>query len=156
MTVQFIEAKLNGDHTLFSSHSSELLEYGWKGSCSNLPAAYLTGLLCGLKAKNNGVERAVLDIGLRRSSKGARVFGVLKGALDAGIEISHDSLILPSDDRVNGLHIAEYANLLSSTPEIFERRFSKYLSQNLDPRKISDHLLDVKNNIVSSFGDVNT
>jgi len=155
MIVQFIEARIDGDHTLVSSHSSELLKsYGWKGSCSNLPAAYLTGFLCGLKAINSEVKSAVLDIGLRRSSKGARVFAVLKGALDAGVEVPNDPIVLPDDERVAGQHLVEYANLLFSSPEIYERRFSKYLSQNLDPRKITDHFFNVKNNIISSFKDV--
>jgi large subunit ribosomal protein L5e len=32
---------------------------------------------------------AVLDVGLRRTTTGARVFGALKGAVDAGIFIPH-------------------------------------------------------------------
>jgi large subunit ribosomal protein L5e len=32
---------------------------------------------------------AVLDVGLRRTTTGARVFGALKGAVDAGLYIPH-------------------------------------------------------------------
>jgi large subunit ribosomal protein L18 len=80
----------------------------------------------------------------------------LKGALDAGVEVPNDPIVIPDDERVAGQHLVEYANLLSSSPEIYERRFSKYLSQNLDPRKITDHFFNVKNNIISSFKDVKT
>ena len=40
--------------------------------------------------------KAILDIGLARATTGARVFGVLKGALDVGIDIHH------SENRFHG------------------------------------------------------
>jgi large subunit ribosomal protein L18 len=53
--VQVVVAKPHGDEVLVSAHSRELLKnYGWKAPRGNLPAAYLTGLLCGLKAKARG------------------------------------------------------------------------------------------------------
>src|SRR5512136_1398260 len=56
---QIVSAKPNGDIVLASAHSRELVnKYGWKGATGNVPAAYLTGLLCGLKAKKNGVSEA--------------------------------------------------------------------------------------------------
>ena len=76
IVAQFIVAKPGGDEISVSAHSRELLKkYGWKGSRGNLPAAYLSGFLCGLRAKALGVEEAILDMGLHPPSKGARVFG---------------------------------------------------------------------------------
>ena len=36
-----------------------------------------------------GAFRANLDIGLARTTTGARIFGVMKGAVDGGIEVPH-------------------------------------------------------------------
>lgn len=33
--------------------------------------------------------RAVLDVGLYRTTTGARIFGALKGAVDGGLDIPH-------------------------------------------------------------------
>ena len=49
-TVQITMAKLNGDEVLAAANSRELLKnYSWKAPTGNVPAAYLTGLLCGSK-----------------------------------------------------------------------------------------------------------
>lgn len=36
-----------------------------------------------------GAFRAFLDVGLARTTTGARVFGALKGAVDGGLDIPH-------------------------------------------------------------------
>jgi len=46
-----IDYNKNGDITKVSSHSENLKKLGWNYSTGNLPAAYLTGLLLGKKAK---------------------------------------------------------------------------------------------------------
>ncbi|UCE75163.1 MAG: 50S ribosomal protein L18, partial [Methanomassiliicoccales archaeon] len=84
-----------------------LEKFGWKGSTSNLPAAYLTGYLAGKRAKSAGVEKAVLDIGLNTPTRGSRIFASLKGLLDAGIDIPHNEEIIPSEERIYGAHINE-------------------------------------------------
>jgi large subunit ribosomal protein L18 len=87
--------------------TKELVRLGWSPATGNLPAAYLTGLLAGKRAKAKGIESAVLDIGLNSPTKGSRVFACLKGLLDAGIEIPHDEEVLPSADRLEGKHLGE-------------------------------------------------
>ncbi|MEM0489452.1 MAG: 50S ribosomal protein L18, partial [Candidatus Bathyarchaeia archaeon] len=84
---QIIVAKPHGDEVIVSAHSRELIKYGWRAPRGNVPAAYLTGFLCALKAKSMGVKEALLDIGLHTPSKGSRVFAALKGAIDAGLAI---------------------------------------------------------------------
>ncbi|MBE3115768.1 50S ribosomal protein L18, partial [Candidatus Bathyarchaeota archaeon] len=75
--VQIILAKVAGDEVLAAANSQELTKlFGWKAPTGNIPAAYLTGLLCGLKAKSKGVKEAILDIGLIAPSKGAKVFAM--------------------------------------------------------------------------------
>ena len=105
MRVQVIKAEKQGDITLASSHSSELKKYGWTKSMSNTPAAYLTGYLCGIRAKKAGIKKAVLDIGIQRVIPGSTLFAALKGAIDAGVEIPHNETILPPEERRKGAHI---------------------------------------------------
>jgi large subunit ribosomal protein L18 len=75
-----------------------------------MPAAYLTGLLAGLRAIEAGVEEAVLDIGLNSPTPGSKVFAVQEGAIDAGLEIPHNDDVLAAWERTRGEHIAEYAD----------------------------------------------
>src|SRR5512136_174067 len=106
--IQLVTAEMEGDKTLVAANSAELEKYGYKGSTSNTPAAYLTGMLFAAKAKKAQYGSAILDIGLNRATPGARVFAALKGAVEAGLEIPHGEKILPSDERVRGAHIAAY------------------------------------------------
>jgi large subunit ribosomal protein L18 len=106
--IQLVTAEMDGDRTLVAANSSELTEFGFKGSLSSTPAAYLTGLLFAAKARKANYKAAVLDIGLNRATPGARVFAALKGAIDAGLEIPHGEEILPDEARVKGEHIVAY------------------------------------------------
>ena len=106
--VQLVTAEMDGDRTLVAANSAELEKYGYKGSTSSTPAAYLTGMLFAAKAKKAKQDSAILDIGLNRATPGARVFAALKGAVEAGLAIPHGEEILPSDERAKGAHIAAY------------------------------------------------
>jgi large subunit ribosomal protein L18 len=104
--VQFVDYSPQGDKILASAISNELAkEYGWKYSVATTPAAYLTGLLAGKRAKDNGIKQGVLDIGLYNPTIGSIVFAALKGILDAGVECPHDAEMLPKEDRINGTHL---------------------------------------------------
>jgi len=149
-SVQFVEARPQGDHIYAAAKSTELERLNWKYGGGNLPAAYLTGMLAGLRAIRKGLRKAILDIGLRRVSKGARIFGALKGAVDAGVEIPHDKGILPSDSRVKGEHIAAYAKQLSTDPERYRAQFSGYLSRRLKPDDLPSLFERVREKIASS------
>jgi len=148
---QIVIAKPAGDEVLVSAHSRELVEYGWKAPRGNLPAAYLTGLLCGLKAKAKGVDEAIFDIGLYPPSKGARVFAVLNGVLDAKVEVPHSEEKLPGEERLKGEHVAKYAESLSSNPEEYQSKFSKYLHQKVQPETLPKHVAQVKSGMMAAF-----
>jgi large subunit ribosomal protein L18 len=148
---QVIVAKPHGDEVLVSAHSRELKKYEWKVHAGNLPSAYLTGLLCGLKAKAKGVKEVILDIGLHSPSKGARVFAMLKGVLDAGVHVPHSEEKLPDEKRIEGEHIAQYAESLASNPEEYQSKFSKYLEQKLPPESLPKHFAKVKTKILAAF-----
>ncbi len=141
-----------GDITHVWASSDELRGFGWKASLKCTPAAYLTGLLVGLKALLKGIHEAIIDIGLHRPVKGCRLFAALKGALDAGLEIPHGEDIFPSEERIRGEHIAEYAKMLKEqNPDLFKVRFSKYLEAGLDPVDLPKHFEEVKNRILRYF-----
>jgi large subunit ribosomal protein L18 len=150
VVAQIIVAKPHGDEVLAAAHSKELKKYGWKAPTGNVPAAYLTGLLCGLKAKAKGVAEAVLDIGLVAPTKGAKVFAALSGVLDAGVEVPHDEEKLVKE-RTEGAHIAEYGKSLSEDSEVYAAKFSKYLAQKLSPEQVPEHFAKVKAEIIKSF-----
>lgn len=105
ITVQVVNYETKGDKVLVSAHSRELLKLGWKGRKRNLPAAYLTGLLCGKKAKEKNIENAILDMGLYTAVRGNVVYAALKGAADAGLNVPHDEAVMPPEDRLRGKHI---------------------------------------------------
>jgi len=151
--VQVINAKFEGDQVIASAFSKELRKKGWLGGSGNTPSAYLTGYLAGLKASKKGVKEAVLDLGLGSPTSGSRIFAALKGIIDAGVSVNHDKSILPSEERIRGEHIANYAKALSqSNPESYQKKFSDYLKKGLDPQRLPKHFSEVKEKASQSIG----
>ncbi len=145
IVTHIVEFDRKGDRTIAYAHSGELRKFGWPYSCKNTPAAYLTGLLCGLRALKKGIKGAILDIGLHTPSRGAKVFAAMKGAVDAGLQIPHSEEILPSEERIKGLHIAEYAKSLKNDSLIF----SQYYKLGADPKKIASVFEECKERIIA-------
>ena len=106
---QIVEYGHGGDKTFVQASSFDLKKLGWTGPTGNIPAAYLTGMLCAKRALDKKVKEAILDIGLYRNTKGNRLFAALKGAVDGGLVIPHSKEAFPSDDRISGKHIPEPA-----------------------------------------------
>ena len=126
VTCQIVYAKIQGDCVFAHASSRELPRYGIKHGLSNWTAAYATGLLVarralkklGLDEKYQGqVEpdgelvhteplgddeprpfKCYLDVGLKRTSTGSRVFGAMKGASDGGIFVPHNARRFPGYD----------------------------------------------------------
>jgi len=105
---QLVSPGPEGDITHAAASSEDLAEYGWEAPTANLPSAYLTGYLAGLRAVEAGLEEAVLDIGLNTATPGNKAFAVQEGAIDAGLEIPHNDSVLADWSRTRGEHIAEY------------------------------------------------
>jgi len=89
----------------------------------------LTGVLIGKRALEKGVKEAILDSGLYPSTKGSRIYAVVKGALDAGLKVPVGEEVLPSEDRIKGLHIANYLQKFKDLPEKFEELRKKLLGE---------------------------
>lgn len=149
---QVVVARPQGDEVVVGLDSRYLAKWGWKGDENNAAAAYLLGLALGYKALARGVRRAVLDIGLHRPVPRSRVFAVLKGTVDAGLEVPHSEDVLPDEDRIKGQHVAEYAEQLKGRSEDeYKLRFSRYLQRGLAPENLPRHFEDIKKKIENYF-----
>lgn len=96
--------------------------------------------------------RAVLDVGIRPTTTGARVFGVLKGASDGGIDIPHSEKRFPGynrdskeykpalhKDRIFGKHVSAYMNTIrEDDPEAYKEKFSKWVAAGITPEKVEE------------------
>ena len=148
ITVQVGEYDEKGDKIICSVSSRHLVKYGWKVGFSNLPSAYLTGLLIGKVVGEKKISEVVVDIGMHKSVKGAKVYAVVKGVQDAGIAIRCADDVFPAEDRLSGKHIQSYAQALSKDSEQYKKVFSDYLKNDFDPLKITENFTSVKNKIL--------
>ena len=147
-----VEYNKKGDVVKISVHSSSLKKFGWVYDTGNLPTAYLVGFLVGKRAKNAKFNGAIFDIGLNKPVKGCRIYAVLAGALDAGLNVPHSKDILPSKERVMGKHIMDYGGLLKKDDLMFKKQFGFYLKNNRDPSDIVKKFEEVKDNIDKEQG----
>ncbi len=143
--VQIVESKFGGDNVLISAFSKELAsKYGWSANSGNIPAAYLTGYLAGLRAKTKNIQDAIFDLGIFYHKN--RVLAACKGLIDTGLIIPYREEFFPEElkERIKGTHIENYAkNLKSNEPEKYEQIFSGYIKkQKLNPQKISQMFSD--------------
>ena len=151
--VQIVQSSLGGDIIIVSAFSKELKNrFNWKANTGNIPAAYLTGYLAGLRAKKNKISGVIFDLGIFYHRN--RLLAACKGIIDAGLEVPHsesffsDTLI----NRINGEHIEKYASILKKEdPEKYERIFSGYLKkEKINPLKFSQLISTTMKSIESN------
>ena len=124
---QVVSFTPTGDKTHVNVSSKQLSKLGWEYHAANTPAAYLTGYLAGKEALKQGVKEAVLDLGMQESS--SKLFAVLKGAADAGLQVPHDEAVLPNEDRISGEHISGLADKALSKSQFAMLKDKKALSK---------------------------
>ena len=105
IVLQIVESKDAQDKIIISSHSHELKKFGWDYNLGNIPSAYLTGFSFGKKALKNNINEVIIDLGLQKAIPKSRLYSAIKGCIDAGLQIPHDSKIFPSEERIKGKHI---------------------------------------------------
>jgi len=174
IVTQIVASKIKGDEVLCVAYAHELPNYGLKVGLTNYSAAYCTGLLCArrllakfkLDKKYTGNQKvdgtnylveepksgprpfkAYLDVGLQRTTTGARVFGALKGACDGGLFIPHsheegkrfpgykDGKYDPKQHRAKifGQHVASYMKLLKDTDQKkYATQFSQFIKEKIE------------------------
>jgi len=174
---QIAYARIEGDKIMCAAYAHELPRYGVKVGLHNYAAAYCTGLLVARRllqklkldaiyAGNeeiNGDEynvesedgqpgafRCYLDVGLARTTTGARVFGCLKGAVDGGLDIPHSTRRFPGydaeagefkaevhRDHIFGKHVADYmAALKEDDDEAYRRQFSGFIKAGVESEAV--------------------
>ncbi len=151
ITAQIISYESKGDIVKIGVNSVSLAKHGWNYTKKNLPASYLTGLLLAKTAKKEGYNgELVLDIGFQTIKKQGRIFAVLRGALDGGLQVSYgDETIFPEEDALQGKRIAQYAQKLKSEEkEVYSKQFSKYIANSSDPTKMPEIFLKVKGELL--------
>jgi len=136
---QIIKYETEGDKTVVSANSQDLKKLGWKYSTSNLPAAYLTGLLIGQKAKKKKINEVVVDFGVQKIIKGSRLYAVVKGVIDAGTKLPCSEDVLPSEERIKGENIVKY----SKQKIVNKTQFSK-----IKPDKMVEDFEKIKEKIM--------
>jgi len=184
VVTQIVYATIEGDRTFCQALSTELPRYGVSVGLTNYAAAYATGLLCarrcllqlGLDKTFVGVEecdaeefhieeeendrrpfKCLLDVGLKRTTHGSRIWGALKGAVDGGLHIPHSIKRFPGykppeekgaeeeydaeahKDRILGDHVATYmSELKEEDKEKYERQFAKYVKAGIESDDIEE------------------
>jgi len=172
VTCQIAYARLEGDVIVSAAYSHELPRYGVKVGLTNYAAAYCTGLLLARRTLQKfnldsiyegnteingelynvededdgpGAFRACLDVGLARTSTGAKVFAALKGAADGGLDIPHSEKRFPGydneskslnaevhRDHIFGKHVGNYmASLAEEDEEAYKKQFSRYIKHGI-------------------------
>jgi len=172
VTCQIAYARIEGDVILAAAYSHELPRYGVKVGLTNYASAYATGLLLarrllkklkldkvytGVKDANGaeynvedvdgqpGAFQCYLDVGLSRTSTGAKVFGAMKGAADGGLHIPHSVKRFPGYDtdkkeykadvhrkHIFGVNVATYMKALQGEDDdSYKRQFSKYIANGI-------------------------
>jgi len=176
---QIAYARLEGDYVVCQAYSHELPAFGVKVGLTNYAAAYCTGLLLarrvlqkfnldtvyeGNKNVNGelfcvedaddgpGAFRCCLDVGLARTSTGAKVFGAMKGAADGGLDIPHSEKRFPGYDNeekslnadvhrkhIMGTHVADYMrHLMEEDEEAYKRQFSRFIKLGVTPDSLEE------------------
>ncbi|QLG74017.1 hypothetical protein HG535_0F05290 [Zygotorulaspora mrakii] len=176
---QIVSSTITGDVVLAAAYSHELPKYGISHGLTNWAAAYATGLLIarralqklGLDETYKGVEevegeyelteavedgprpfKVFLDIGLQRTTTGARVFGALKGASDGGLYVPHSENRFPGWDfeaeeldaemlrsYIFAGHVSQYMEeLADDDEERFSELFKGYLADDIDADSVED------------------
>merc|ERR1712150_51988 len=180
IVTQIAYARIEGDVIICSAYAHELPRYGVKVGLTNYAAAYCTGLLLARRLLNKfgldgiyegnteidgdeyyvedaepgqpGAFRAFLDVGLARTTTGARVFGAMKGAADGGLDIPHSTKRFPGydaeSDQLNaevhrnhifGQHVGEYMRQLEEESEdAYKRQFSQFIKNGITADSIED------------------
>lgn len=96
--------------------------------------------------------KCFLDVGLHRTSTGARIFGAMKGASDGGILIPHNEKRFPGYDvegkeldaevlrkYIFGGHVAEYMETLADDDEErYKSQFVKYIENEVEADGLED------------------
>lgn len=96
--------------------------------------------------------RALLDVGIKNTTTGSRVFGALKGASDGGLDIPHSNKRFPGYVRdtktfeaethkghIMGEHVADYMREMEEDDEEnYQKHFKSYIEAGHEPDDLEE------------------
>jgi Ribosomal protein L18 len=101
---QIVEYDPDGDLVRATVNSPTMKKHlGISGN--NTQVCYAAGYFLGKKALKMDINYAILDNGRHHLIPGGRITSVLKGMLDAGLEVPCSEEILPNEERLGGKHL---------------------------------------------------
>ena len=147
--IQIVKYQPTGDKVVVGATSDTVRGVGWPYNGSNVPGFYLTGIAAGKKALEKGVDSVIIDVGLRRVTKANCLFAAMKGLQEAGVKVKIDEKHVPSKERLEGKHIADYASKLSKeNQDQYKKLYSKYLKDGNRPEDIPQKVQEVKQKLL--------
>jgi len=178
---QVFSSDITHDICMGAAYSHELRRYGINLGLTNYASAYCTGLLLARRInKKLGLDElyegntedvgeyyevepedernpfcCILDVGLKPTSTGSRLFGALKGACDGGLDIPHGDRRFPRPKSDGGKdyeadpefhrkyifagHVAEYMNKLKDDDEeAYKKQFSRFIKAGIEPEDLEE------------------
>jgi large subunit ribosomal protein L5e len=178
---QIVSSEIGGDKIFMAAYAHELKRYGIQHGLTNWAAAYCTGLLLARRTLKKlkldedfvGVEepdgefklteategddsrrpfKCFLDVGLTRTTTGARIFGAMKGASDGGLYVPHSENRFPGYDPeaksldadtlakyIFGGHVGEYMeSLADDDEERYKSLFQGYIDDDIDADSLKE------------------
>merc|ERR1711865_643428 len=82
---------------------------------------------------------ANLDVGIKSTTTGARVFAALKGAVDGGLNVPHSEKRFVGYDRENKSYNAEDMRyLMEEDADKYKEHFSKFIEEEVAPDDLED------------------
>jgi len=114
--------------------------------------------------------RALLDVGLKRTTLGSKIFAAMKGAFDGGLEIPHNEKKFYGYDadekeydasanreRILGGHVAQYMESMEEEePEEYAEKFKNYIAAGVNSENMEETYLAVHQAIRASPAHVAT
>lgn len=105
--------------------------------------------------------RCLLDVGVKNTTTGAKVFAAMKGASDGGLDIPHSEKRFPGysrdtktfdaethKSRIMGEHVADWMREMEEDDEdMYKRHFSKYIEEGLAADDIEEKIESVMESI---------
>lgn len=183
---QIVYATIVGDRCVCAANSTELKNYGIPCGHKNYAAAYATGLLIarrmlkklGMDGDFKGQEnvdgeefhveeedaeterrpfKCILDVGIRNTSVGVRLWGALKGAADGGLHVPHKIKNFPGyepaadkggepsyeaeahKNKIFGVHVSEYMSSMAEEDDTkYKAHFAKYIAAGINADAVED------------------
>jgi len=183
---QVVYATIIGDRTICQANSKELANFGIPVGIKNYAACYATGLLVARrclkmmgmdddfkgKEEVDGEEfhveeeeteaerrpfKVILDVGIRRTCVGARIWGALKGAADGGLHVPHTCKNFPGYEKAEGKgeeskyeaeahkskifgeHVKDYMESMAEEDSTkYEAHFAKYIASDISADGLED------------------